>query len=70
MKTVEMKEENMPLWCRLIEFPWLLSDLIFPFMMEYLVSLNQRKDANDELELLTSLVDLVPDLGNDTEYPS
>lgn len=38
MKTVEMKENNVPLWARFAEFPWLLGDLIFPFMMEYLVS--------------------------------
>ena len=25
---------------RFAEFPWLLSDLVFPFMMEYLVSLS------------------------------
>lgn len=37
MKTVEIKEENLSLWSRLAEFPWILSDLIFPFMMEYLV---------------------------------
>ncbi|PHH72839.1 hypothetical protein CDD83_4861 [Cordyceps sp. RAO-2017] len=38
MKTVEMKEQGMPLLERLEEFPWLLSDLIFPFMMEYLLA--------------------------------
>ncbi len=42
MKTVDMKEKNMALWSRLKEFPWLLSDLIFPFMMEYLVCLPQN----------------------------
>lgn len=38
MKTVAMKETGMPLQERLGEFPWILSDLIFPFMMEYLVT--------------------------------
>ena len=38
MKTVKMKEDEVPLIDRFKEFPWLLSDLIFPFMMEYLVS--------------------------------
>ncbi|KAF5674321.1 sterol o-acyltransferase [Fusarium heterosporum] len=37
MKTVEMKENNMPLFVRFQEFPGLLLDLIFPFMMEYLL---------------------------------
>lgn len=37
MKTVAMKDAGMPLYARLVEFPWILSDLIFPFMMEYMV---------------------------------
>jgi len=37
VKTVEMKESGMPLQERLEQFPWILSDLIFPFMMEYMV---------------------------------
>ena len=39
MKTMQMKEDGVPLSGRFKEFPWLLSDLIFPFMMEYLVCL-------------------------------
>ncbi len=35
---VEMKEQGMPLSQRLQEFPWVLSDLLFPFMMEYLLA--------------------------------
>jgi sterol O-acyltransferase len=38
MKTVRMKEAGMSLVDRFREFPWLLSDLIFPFMMEYLLT--------------------------------
>ncbi|KAJ0119110.1 MBOAT family protein [Diaporthe amygdali] len=38
MKTVHMKESGMSLVERFKEFPWLLSDLIFPFMMEYLLT--------------------------------
>jgi sterol O-acyltransferase len=38
MKTVEMKNNGIALSERLQEFPGLLLDLIFPFMMEYLVS--------------------------------
>lgn len=38
MRTLQMKEENMLLADRFREFPWMLSDLIFPFMMEYLLS--------------------------------
>jgi len=37
MRTVEMKASGMPLYQRLEAFPWILSDLIFPFMMEYMV---------------------------------
>jgi sterol O-acyltransferase len=37
VKTVAMKESGMPLRKRLEEFPWILGDLIFPFMMEYMV---------------------------------
>lgn len=38
MQTVAMKETGMPLAERFRYFPWMLSDLIFPFMMEYMVS--------------------------------
>ncbi|RCI12527.1 hypothetical protein L249_0608 [Ophiocordyceps polyrhachis-furcata BCC 54312] len=38
MKTVEMKESGMPLVERIKEFPWLLSELLFPFMIEYLLA--------------------------------
>ncbi|OAQ65827.1 acyl-CoA/sterol acyltransferase [Pochonia chlamydosporia 170] len=37
MKTVQMKENGLPLAARFQEFPLLLLDLIFPFMMEYLL---------------------------------
>lgn len=32
-----MKENHVPLAQRFSEFPWILSDLIFPFMVEYMV---------------------------------
>ena len=35
---VQMKENGIPLKERLKEFPWAFSDLLFPFMMEYLLS--------------------------------
>lgn len=35
---LKMKENGMPLQQRLQEFPWVLSDLLFPFMMEYLLA--------------------------------
>lgn len=38
MSTVRMKEEGMTVQQRLQEFPWVLSDLLFPFMMEYLLA--------------------------------
>jgi len=37
VRTIEMKDAGMPLQERLKEFPWILSDLIFPFMMEYMM---------------------------------
>lgn len=38
MRAISLKEMGVPLSQRLREFPWMLSDLIFPFMGEYLVS--------------------------------
>ncbi|KAJ5150987.1 Sterol O-acyltransferase [Penicillium canariense] len=38
MKTVQMKERGLTVPQRLQEFPWVLSDLLFPFMMEYLLA--------------------------------
>ena len=37
METVRMKEAGTPLAERFQAFPWILGDLLFPFMMEYLV---------------------------------
>ncbi|PMD25227.1 MBOAT family protein [Hyaloscypha hepaticicola] len=37
VRTIEMKNAGMLLQERLKEFPWILSDLIFPFMMEYMM---------------------------------
>ncbi|KAK4920938.1 Sterol O-acyltransferase 2 (Sterol-ester synthase 2) [Elasticomyces elasticus] len=36
--TMQMKEEGLTVQQRLQEFPWVLSDLLFPFMMEYLLA--------------------------------
>ncbi|KAJ5668818.1 Sterol O-acyltransferase ACAT/DAG/ARE [Penicillium macrosclerotiorum] len=38
MQTLRMKEEGLTVQQRLQEFPWVLSDLLFPFMMEYLLA--------------------------------
>ncbi|KAI0386583.1 MBOAT family protein [Hypomontagnella monticulosa] len=38
MRTVHMKESGWTTAQRFKEFPWLLSDLIFPFMMEYMLA--------------------------------
>lgn len=38
VRTIEMKNAGMLLQERLKEFPWILSDLIFPFMMEYMMT--------------------------------
>ncbi|KAI9676503.1 MAG: acyl-CoA/sterol acyltransferase [Caeruleum heppii] len=38
IKTVRMREAGMSLPERLQEFPWILSDMLFPFMLELLMS--------------------------------
>jgi sterol O-acyltransferase len=38
MSILEMKAASVPLSNRLSEFPWAFSDLLFPFMLEYLLS--------------------------------
>ena len=38
ISTLRMKEQGLPLQERLKEFPWVLSDLLFPIMMMYLLS--------------------------------
>ncbi|KAK2039957.1 MBOAT family protein [Colletotrichum somersetense] len=38
MQTLAMKESGMPLSERVRYFPWMLSDLVFPFLMEYLMA--------------------------------
>ncbi|KAI3326253.1 MBOAT family protein [Xylariaceae sp. AK1471] len=38
MRTVAMKSMGYTTAQRFVEFPWLLSDLVFPFMMEYLLA--------------------------------
>ncbi|TVY75987.1 Sterol O-acyltransferase [Lachnellula suecica] len=44
VRTIEMKDAGMPLAERLKVFPWILSDLIFPFMMEYMMALTYFAD--------------------------
>lgn len=68
MKTVEIKEKNMSLWSRLAEFPWILSDLVFPFMMEYLVCLPLNPFQSSRSEYLTVIAYMVLDMGNHTEH--
>ncbi len=38
ISTLKMKEQGMTLQERLGDFPWVLSDLMFPFMLEYLLA--------------------------------
>ena len=38
LSIAKMKEDGLPLSDRLKQFPWAFSDLLFPFMMEYLLS--------------------------------
>jgi hypothetical protein len=47
MKTLAMKEAGMPVFERFKEFPWMLAELIFPFLMEYLVR-SARYTVGDE----------------------
>lgn len=56
----------MPLSQRLREFPWMLSDLIFPFMAEYLVS---RMETCHEGITNNSPAYMVLDLGDDPQRP-
>jgi len=37
VRTIDMKSAGYSMRQRLEEFPWILSDLIFPFMMEYMM---------------------------------
>jgi sterol O-acyltransferase len=38
IKALQMKRDGLTLQQRLKEFPWVLGDLMFPFMLEYLLS--------------------------------
>jgi sterol O-acyltransferase len=38
IQTLEMKKRGLTVQQRLNEFPWVLGDLLFPFLMEYLLS--------------------------------
>ncbi|KAG9247710.1 MBOAT family protein [Calycina marina] len=38
VRTIELKTAGLTIQQRLEQFPWILSDLIFPFMMEYMMS--------------------------------
>lgn len=38
ISAIQMKDAGIPLGQRLAQFPWMLLDLIFPFMMEYLLA--------------------------------
>lgn len=60
-----MKENNIPFIERFAEFPWILSDLIFPFMVEYLVCpLHERLRL---ISLTTGTACVVPHLGNSAQ---
>lgn len=63
--TIEMRENNMPLVARFREFPWLLGDLIFPFMMEYLVCV---QFLSAHFNLTNKLAYVVPNMGNGSEH--
>ena len=50
---LQMKEQGMPINERLKEFPWILSDLLFPFMLEYLLAWQVRPRPKASKDLLT-----------------
>jgi hypothetical protein len=66
MRTIQMKEEGWTTAARFREFPWLLSDLVFPFVMEYLVS---SIWLIIYYMVLTLPAFLVPHLGNGPQHP-
>jgi sterol O-acyltransferase len=43
VRTIEMKDAAISLQERLKVFPWILSDLVFPFMMEYMMVMKLAK---------------------------
>lgn len=53
IKALMMKEQGWTLAERFQEFPWMLSDLVLPFMMEYLVSDCFPTHVNNTYILLT-----------------
>lgn len=74
VRTIEMKDAGMTLPERLKVFPWILSDLMFPFMTEYmLVSYRLSKRylfhlPHPDIDKII-LLDLVRYLGADSERP-
>ena len=66
VKTIEMKDAGMSLQERLKVFPWILSDLIFPFMMEYMMV--SESNGLLAVSLLTDL-DMVCHMGMHFESP-
>lgn len=67
MKTFEMKEAGLSLSARFQQFPWLLIDLIFPFMMEYLVS--RYALCYNSTTTLISIARMVSYLGDHPQCP-
>jgi sterol O-acyltransferase len=55
VRTIEMKDSGMLLQERLEKFPWILSDLIFPFMMEYMMVSVPMRPQVPRYNLLTWL---------------
>jgi uncharacterized membrane protein (DUF485 family) len=51
MKTVEMREMGVPLPERVRSFPWMLGELVFPLMLEYLY-VHRAQDSFVKLKLL------------------
>lgn len=58
IKALLMKEQGWTLAERFQEFPWMLSDLVLPFLMEYLVSEPHSSYDNYLLDILTSPLSL------------
>jgi len=61
VRTIEMKEAGFTLQERLEVFPWILSDLIFPFMMEYMMV--RQGYFESQITLANMNTDVVCDMG-------
>jgi hypothetical protein len=67
VRTIDMKEAGIPLLERLQHFPKILSDLIFPFMLEYMMV--RFPPLSPTQTLIDKSPDLVRDMGMYSQSP-